>query len=105
MQLQAPLGAFLGAVAKDFAGFSYSLYLLHFPLLLLLRAALLPAPRWQPNGIHLLMAIGVAAFVIFYAYAVASITERKTYEVRCWLRRHLVQEPSPMPAITIKNEA
>src|SRR5207302_5645593 len=50
--LQLELGAgsphYLG-VAHRFAGFSYSLYVLHFPLLLFLRAWTVPSRRWQPN--------------------------------------------------------
>ena len=41
------------AVAHEFAGFSYSLYVLHFPFLLFLRAWFVPQQRWQPTALHL----------------------------------------------------
>ncbi len=91
VQLRVPLGALVLRVAKTFAGFSYSLYVLHFPLLLLVRAKWLPVNRWQPDEIHILIGIGIAAGVLSYAFAIANITERKTFVVRSWIRRKLAQ--------------
>jgi peptidoglycan/LPS O-acetylase OafA/YrhL len=86
VQLSFPIGAVVRDVAKSFAGFSYSLYVLHFPLLLLIRAKWLPALRWQPDGAHLLGGAGIAAGVLCYAFAVAQITEAKTSAVRSRVR-------------------
>jgi hypothetical protein len=60
---------------------------LHFPLLMLIRAKWLPTSRWQPDGIHLLWGAGIAAEVLLYAFAIAHITEQKTPVVRSWVRR------------------
>jgi len=87
VQLRVPLGTIGLRLAKTFAGFSYSLYVLHFPLLLLIRAKWLPTFRWQPDGTHLLLGAGIAAGVLFYAFAIAHITEQKTSVVRSWIRR------------------
>jgi peptidoglycan/LPS O-acetylase OafA/YrhL len=46
VQLRIPLNVNGLRLAKTFAGFSYSLYVLHFPVLLLIRAKWLPALRW-----------------------------------------------------------
>ena len=82
------------AVARVHAGlanFSYSLYLLHFPLLLLLCAM---AQTWW--GIGLSMAPGWAAYLLFaalvallylFAWAASLVTERHTQQVRQLLLR------------------
>jgi peptidoglycan/LPS O-acetylase OafA/YrhL len=93
VQLCIPLGAIVLRLAKTFAGFSYSLYVLHFPLLLFVRAKWLPTFRWQPDGIHLLMGAGIAVGVILYAFSVASITERRTDVVRSWVGRQFAHVP------------
>ncbi len=74
-------------IAREFAGFSYSLYVLHFPLLLFLRAWIVPPQRWQPTPAHLLLAAGVAILCLFFAWAVSLVTERKTSEARKWVKR------------------
>ncbi len=75
-------------IAKAFAGFSFSLYVLHFPFLLLIRAKWLPTSRWQPDGVHLLWGAGIAAGALLYAYAISLVTEGKTSAVRSYVRRY-----------------
>ena len=87
VQVPATLSMVGLRLAKTLAGFSYSLYVLHFPLLFLIRAKLLPTFRWQPDGMHLLWGAGIATGVVLYAYAIAYITERNTSVVRSWVRR------------------
>ena len=86
LQLQLPLAAFGLAMAKTFAGFSFSLYVLHFPLLLLIRANLIPGARWQPDWTHVTYGIGISIVVILYSYLIARMTEFKTGTVRTWIR-------------------
>ena len=74
-------------IAKACAGFSFSLYVLHFPLLLLIRAKFLPTLRWQPDLRHLLYGASICAGVLLYAYAIARMTEGNTAAVRAWIRR------------------
>ena len=86
-------------LAKEFAGFSYSLYLLHFPLLLLVRAIWLPNLKWQPDLKHLFFAGCVAALTLLYSFAVSRVTEQKTSEVRAWVRRLFI----PTEELSVKN--
>jgi peptidoglycan/LPS O-acetylase OafA/YrhL len=69
-------------VAKKLSGFSYTLYLIHFPALLLLRALLDPKGNWQPDLFHLLNGFGIALLMLIYAYVVAEFTEARTSGVR-----------------------
>jgi peptidoglycan/LPS O-acetylase OafA/YrhL len=73
--------------AKKLAGFSYTLYLTHFPVLLLLRGLLNPQGDWQPDARHLLYALGIGLLVLTYAYWVAEFTEVHTSSVRNRLLR------------------
>jgi len=72
------------AVAHRFAGFSYSLYVLHFPLLLFFRSWLVPPERWQPTPIHLFYAATVGAGSLLFAWLVSLVTEAKTDVARRW---------------------
>jgi peptidoglycan/LPS O-acetylase OafA/YrhL len=68
--------------AKTLSGFSYTLYLTHFPVLLLLRGLLDPQGNWQPDLLHLLGGLGIALLMLAYAYFVAEFTEARTASVR-----------------------
>jgi peptidoglycan/LPS O-acetylase OafA/YrhL len=68
------------------AGFSYSLYVLHFPLLLFLRAWITPLNRWQPDTAHLVYGLILGVAVLAFAWVVALFTEKRTYVVRNWMR-------------------
>ncbi len=74
---------------RFFAGFSYSLYVLHFPLLLFLRAWLVPPQRWQPTAANCGLAILIGAVVLSFAWLVSGFTENKTHVARDWVRRTL----------------
>lgn len=75
--------------AHLFAGFSYSLYVLHFPFLLFLRAWLVPGNRWQPDATHLLYGLGIGTLVLVFSWLVARVTEFKTREAREGVRKLL----------------
>jgi peptidoglycan/LPS O-acetylase OafA/YrhL len=77
--------------AKKLAGFSYTLYLTHFPALLLLRGLLDPQGNWQPDPRHLLYALGIGLLILGYAYGVAEFTEARTAQVRNRLLRPKIQ--------------
>jgi len=77
--------------AKALSGFSYTLYLTHFPALLLLRGLLDPQGNWQPDLRHLLYGFGIALVMLTYAYVVAEFTEARTASVR----RRLLQPWMP----------
>jgi peptidoglycan/LPS O-acetylase OafA/YrhL len=83
-----PAGIYLRG-AHLFAGFSYSLYVLHFPFLLFLRAWIQPSHRWQPDGKHLAYGLGIGAITLTFSWLVALVTEYKTGEARTLVRRLL----------------
>lgn len=72
--------------AHFFAAFSYSLYVLHFPFLLFLRAWIVPPGRWQPDLRHICYGAVFGAATLAFAWAVSTFTENKTGTVRQWLR-------------------
>ena len=75
------------AIAHRLAGFSYSLYVLHFPFLLFFRTWLVPPERWQPTPLHLLYAASIGAGALLYAWVVSRVTEAKTDVARRWVNR------------------
>jgi peptidoglycan/LPS O-acetylase OafA/YrhL len=90
--LQLDFGArnpFYERLAQGLAGFSYSLYVLHFPLLLFLRARIAPTGKWQPDAVHLGYWSILGAAVLAYSWFISMFTERRTKAVRNWMRRLL----------------
>lgn len=73
-------------IARLLAGFSYSLYVLHFPLLLFIRAWMAPPPRWQPDSAHLARGLVIGSATLGFAWFVSLFTENKTRVVRQWMR-------------------
>jgi len=69
-----------------FAEFSYSLYVIHFPFLLFLKAWIAPSQRWQPNAVHLLYGAVIGAVVLGFAWLVSLFTEKRTRVARNWMR-------------------
>lgn len=85
LQLEVRTAGAYPKVAHLLAGFSYSLYVLHFPLLLFLRAWLAPSHRWQPDALHLFYGLIVGVATLLFAWIVAAFTEKKTHVVRDWM--------------------
>lgn len=69
---------------SDLAGFSYTLYLVHFPLLVFLQAATrrFAGERWQPSVATTALAIAIGLLVVAYAWAVSRVTELQTDRFR-----------------------
>ncbi len=82
-----PVPGFSSRLNEALAGFSYSLYLLHYPLLLLMCAA---ANEWWGIGLsappadwaNILVLSLSTAVVYLFAWAVSLLTERQTHHVR-----------------------
>ncbi|MGH9782077.1 MAG: hypothetical protein ACRD33_09690, partial [Candidatus Acidiferrales bacterium] len=74
--------AFYAKPARLFAGFSYTLYLTHFPIVFLLHARILGARVWNPTFIHLVYALLIAVGATLVAYLLALGTETKTAAAR-----------------------
>lgn len=83
---------------------SYSLYVLHLPLLVCLASRLFKSEdeRWVPDLKHLACGLGVAAVCALYVWAVYCVTEAKTSQVRGWVLRRL---PSTWPKDIEKVQA
>jgi len=75
--------------ARLFAGFSYSLYVLHFPFLLFLRAWFAPEARWQPDAAHLIFGLVIGFTALLFSWLVALRTEYQTGAARNTLREFL----------------
>jgi peptidoglycan/LPS O-acetylase OafA/YrhL len=87
--LQIKSGAASGyyhQTARLLAGFSYSLYVLHFPFLLFLRAWLAPWQRWQPDALHLVYGLGIGTATLGFAWLVSLVTEARTSTARRRMR-------------------
>jgi len=69
-------------VANLFAGFSYSLYLVHVPFLVFLQSTVISNSRWQPDASHLALAGILFILVLLYAFSVSRITENKADDIR-----------------------
>jgi peptidoglycan/LPS O-acetylase OafA/YrhL len=77
--------------SRGIAGFSYTLYLVHLPLLVLLTATMISngASRWQPDMMHGVVGVGIALAVLIYAWIVSRLTEAHTAQVARYFLRHL----------------
>jgi peptidoglycan/LPS O-acetylase OafA/YrhL len=91
----------LGPLCRFGAGSSYSLYVVHFPLVVLLAALFLtPAYRLPPSGGLLLSFVGIGICTIIYAYGVSAVTEANTSKLRRWLKAKYSNSLSlPSPAV------
>jgi peptidoglycan/LPS O-acetylase OafA/YrhL len=74
-------------VSGEMAKCSYTLYLMHMPLLAFIYASCMEGTQWAPTARSLLTGLGVALLVFGYALVVAFLTERRTHAVRKWLLR------------------
>jgi peptidoglycan/LPS O-acetylase OafA/YrhL len=74
-------------VAQVLAGFSYSLYVLHFPLLVFLRAWMAPPQRWQPDSAHVVRGLAIGVATLAFAWFASLFTENKTRVARQWMRK------------------
>jgi peptidoglycan/LPS O-acetylase OafA/YrhL len=80
---------FVTRPAKLFAGFSYTLYVAHFPFLAFLTSALLHNARVAPSGRGLVTFAALFAVTMGYAYLVSLAFERNTPALQTWLLRNV----------------
>jgi peptidoglycan/LPS O-acetylase OafA/YrhL len=81
--------AVYGAATAWVAGAAYTVYLVHFPVLLFARAWLQPSGRLQPTLFNAGYGLLVLLLVLGIALALAQLTERRTDTVRAWIERRL----------------
>lgn len=76
--------------ASGLAGFSYTLYLVHFPMLVFALATFihLGIGRWQPDMKHLVLGALMVPPTLLYAWLISRVTEARTAVVRdvVWTR-------------------
>jgi peptidoglycan/LPS O-acetylase OafA/YrhL len=85
--------------ASLLAGFSYTLYVVHFPILVLLQAATRSNARWSPDATHLAIGASIAmGVVVLVAYPLARATEGRTELVRRWVSDRLRVVIPQMPS-------
>jgi peptidoglycan/LPS O-acetylase OafA/YrhL len=76
-------------ICRGLARFSYTLYVVHVPFILLIADILVANGRWQPTWSHIAMGLCILAVTIGYAYIVAALTEFHTGSARAWVERRL----------------
>jgi peptidoglycan/LPS O-acetylase OafA/YrhL len=85
----APLPAFYVHTARRAAHSSYTLYAVHLPMLIFLKATL-HLPRAYPGWHAVLVAAGVLAVIVLYAQIVYELFEKNTDRVRHWIRPYVM---------------
>jgi peptidoglycan/LPS O-acetylase OafA/YrhL len=87
-------------LSKLTARFSYTLYLVHVPLLVLLAAATVGDTRWTPDLHHLPLAVAELIAPIAFSWGVACVTEFRTDKVRGWVETRVLparERPMELP--------
>lgn len=88
-------------VARNLSRSSYTLYLVHLPLLVFIAAFLekdFHRSRWIPDAPHGLMGLGLFLLVMVYAQVVWFCFERRTDDLRAWLKSGFRQGSRRAPA-------
>ncbi len=75
---------------------SYTLYLVHVPLLVFL-AACVGQARWLPTPLHISFGVAILAIVFLYAQLIWFFFEKRTDSVRNWLKPRIMGD-GPFPA-------
>jgi peptidoglycan/LPS O-acetylase OafA/YrhL len=88
-----------GVVATRLAAFSFTIYLVHLPLLVFIRAGTQHhgIPLWQPTILHIGTAALIAVVVVSVAYGFSLGTEAQTDRARSWIGR-VAREPNISPS-------
>ncbi len=94
----APAKSLFTRTARNLSRFSFTLYVVHMPLLMLLASQTVHNSRWIPSVHTLLVAGAVGLFTISCAWGIAAITEFRTDRVRSWMERRIgLQRDAPSP--------
>jgi peptidoglycan/LPS O-acetylase OafA/YrhL len=76
-------------MARRAAHSSYTLYLVHLPMVIFLKATM-HLPRAYPDWHAVLVAAGVLAVIVLDAQLVYEVFEKNTDRVRHWLRPYVM---------------
>jgi peptidoglycan/LPS O-acetylase OafA/YrhL len=85
----APLPCAYSWLAQRSARSSYTLYLVHLPMLVFLKASL-HLPRALPTSHMCLVGIGLLAGTMLYAQLVYQVFEKHTDRVRNWIKPYVM---------------
>jgi peptidoglycan/LPS O-acetylase OafA/YrhL len=88
--------------ARQLSRFSFTLYVVHVPILVFAASRMVGDDRWQPTLGHLGEALGWLLLILLYAYGVAALTEFRTDRVRRLIERLL---GNPDAAVRNPHEA
>jgi len=88
-QGRAPDHSWRVAISRHLGGFSYSLYLLHYPAIFFLVNAFATGRPWPVDSPHLLRMALIALATLAYAWLISLLTERHNDAVRNWVDHHL----------------
>jgi peptidoglycan/LPS O-acetylase OafA/YrhL len=94
---RAPNNLLVNAI-RIMARGSFSLYILHMPVLAFVAAYLVGDARWQPTSAHVAAGMAILACTIMYSFVIAYFTEFRTDVVRRSLELNF-------PAMTGKQKA
>lgn len=86
---RADAGRLRNRFARSLASFSFTLYVAHLPMLLLLTSLVAGDGRWQPGWHSLGRGAAVLAGIVAYSYGLAALTEFRTDAVRRALEKSL----------------
>jgi peptidoglycan/LPS O-acetylase OafA/YrhL len=92
----ADRGGVYAWVARTLAGFSYTLYVVHFPVLAFCRACFTLDAPWPLDALHLCFATAIMMAIVAYAYGISLFTEARTDIVRRWFMRRPAAAPLPL---------
>jgi peptidoglycan/LPS O-acetylase OafA/YrhL len=91
-----PAPAWYSRSAHAAASSSYTLYLVHLPFLIFLKAAL-HVPVFQPGWRSLLPTMGLLVAIVLYARLVYFFFEKRTDTVRRWLKKRIAGKSKTGP--------
>lgn len=84
-----PQFRFYGALARVASSFSFSLYVVHFPVLVFVATLTVQGARWQPSTRAVSMIVLATSGVLLYAYIFSRCTEKHTEALRLFLAERL----------------
>jgi peptidoglycan/LPS O-acetylase OafA/YrhL len=88
----APVPGAYAWIAQRSAHSSYTLYLIHVPVLLFFKAWF-QLPRAIPSVSVLLVSAGVLAAIVLYAQLIYEVFEKNTARVRDWIKPYVMGSP------------
>ncbi len=75
--------------ARWLAGFSYTLYLIHMPVIMFTQAGIVTGDRFQPTRLNLACWSAFIGFGLLIGWIFSQLTEARTEGVRHWVNRSL----------------